>query len=177
MYNRYIPQPDGSYRRRPADVPQSAPPPRPEPPRQEPPRRNPDFCPLPEPQGKPPCQKNPPCSHQRRQERPAPPPPPRRKPPQQPPQDSFLGIGNFLHQLLPKDFCMEDLMVVLLLLLMSGSGEEDQNFALLTLGLYLFLSRKYAGFRRVETNPAYFLLRKREYCGRMVNTLLQEDST
>ena len=36
MYNRYIPQPDGSYRRRPADVPQSAPPPRPEPPRQEP---------------------------------------------------------------------------------------------------------------------------------------------
>ena len=77
--------------------------------------------------------------HQRRQERPAPPPPPRRKPPQQPPQDSFLGIGNFLHQLLPKDFCMEDLMVVLLLLLMSGNGEEDQNFALLTLGLYLFL--------------------------------------
>ena len=105
MYNRYIPQPDGSYRRRPADVPQSAPPPRPEPPRQEPPRRNPDFCPPPEPQGKPPCQKNPPCSHQRR----------------------------------PKDFCMEDLMVVLLLLLMSGNGEEDQNFALLTLGLYLFL--------------------------------------
>ena len=49
MYNRYIPQPDGSYRRRPADVPQSAPPPRPEPPRQEPPRRNPDFCPPPEP--------------------------------------------------------------------------------------------------------------------------------
>ena len=177
MYNRYIPQPDGSYRRRPADVPQSAPPPRPEPPRQEPPRRNPDFCPPPEPQGKPPCQENPPCSHQRRQERPAPPPPPRRKPPQQPPQDSFLGIGNFLHQLLPKDFCMEDLMVVLLLLLMSGTGEEDQNFALLTLGLYLFLERKYAGFRRVETNPAYFLLRKREYCGRMVNTLLQEDST
>ena len=30
--------------------------------------------------------------------------------------DSFMGIGNFLHQLLPKDFCMEDLMVVLLLL-------------------------------------------------------------
>ena len=30
-------------------------------------------------------------------------------------------------------------MVVLLLLLMSGSGEDDQNFALLTLGLYLFL--------------------------------------
>ena len=112
MYNRYIPQPDGTYRRRPADVPQQ--PPRPEPPRQEPPRRNPDFSP-PQPQGKPPCQKNPPCSNPRRQERPAP-PPPRRKPPQQPPQDSLFGIGNFLHQLLPKDFCMEDLMVVLLLL-------------------------------------------------------------
>lgn len=132
MYNRYIPQPDGTYRRRPADVPQPQQPPRP-----EPPRRNPDFSP-PQPQGKTPCQKNPPCSNPRRQERPAP-PPPRRKPPQQPPQDSFFGIGNFLHQLLPKDFCMEDLMVVLLLLLMSGNGEEDQNFALLTLGLYLFL--------------------------------------
>ena len=137
MYNRYIPQPDGTYRRRPADVPQPQQPPRPEPPRQELPRRNPDFSP-PQPQGKPPCQKNPPCSNPRRQERPAP-PPPRRKPPQQPPQDSFFGIGNFLHQLLPKDFCMEDLMVVLLLLLMSGNGEEDQNFALLTLGMYLFL--------------------------------------
>ena len=140
MYNRYIPQPDGSYRRsRAADIPQSAPmQPRPGPPKQEPPRRDPEFCPPPQPQGKPPCQKGQPCSHQRRQERPAPPPPPRRKPPQQPPQDSF-GIGNFLHQLLPKDFGMEDLMVVLLLLLMSGSDEEDQNFALLTLGLYLFL--------------------------------------
>ena len=124
MYNRYIPQPDGTYRRRPADVPQP----------QQPPRRNPDFSPPQQPQGKTPCQKNPPCSNPRRQERPAP-PPPRRKPP----QDSLLGIGNFLHQLLPKDFCMEDLMVVLLLLLMSGNGEEDQNFALLTLGLYLFL--------------------------------------
>ena len=40
MYNRYIPQPDGTYRRRPADVPQSAPPPRPEPPRQEPPPKS-----------------------------------------------------------------------------------------------------------------------------------------
>ena len=74
MYNRYIPQPDGTYRRRPADVPQPQQPPRPEPPRQEPPRRNPDFSP-PQPQGKPPCQKNPPCSNPRRQERPAPPPP------------------------------------------------------------------------------------------------------
>lgn len=57
MYNRYIPQPDGSYRRRPADVPQSAPPPRPEPPRQEPPRRNPDFARR-RTAGKAACQKN-----------------------------------------------------------------------------------------------------------------------
>ena len=169
MYNRYIPQPDGSYRRRPADVPQPPPPSRPEPPRQEPPRRNPDFSPPP-PQEKPPCQKSPPCTNPRRQERPAPPPPPRRKPQQQPPQDSFLGIGNFLHQLLPKDFCMEDLMVVLLLLLMSGSGEEDQNFALLTLQntpVFVVLRR----IRRI------FSLRKRVYCGRMGKTLLQEDTT
>lgn len=142
MYNRYIPQPDGSYRRsRQTDVPSAAPmPPRQEPPRQEPPRRNPppEFCPPPEPQGKPPCQKGQPSCHTRRQERPAPPPPPRQRKSPQMPQDTF-GVGSFLHQLLPKDFGMEDLMVVLLLLLMSGNDEEDQNFALLTLGLYLFL--------------------------------------
>ncbi len=62
-----------------------------------------------------------------------------------------MGIGNFLHQLLPKDFCMEDLMVVLLLLLMSGNGEEDQNFALLTLGLYLSYS---------ANTPVFVVLRR-----------------
>jgi hypothetical protein len=46
---------------------------------------------------------------------------------------------GFLKQLLPRDFDTTDLMVVLLLLLMSGDCQEDQNTALLTLALYLFL--------------------------------------
>lgn len=50
-----------------------------------------------------------------------------------------LGVGEFFRQLLPRDFDMEDLLIVILLLLMSGEGQEDQNFALLTLALYLFL--------------------------------------
>lgn len=49
------------------------------------------------------------------------------------------GIGHFLRQLLPKDFDTGDLMIILLLLLMSGDCPEDQNWALLTLALYLFM--------------------------------------
>ena len=49
------------------------------------------------------------------------------------------NVSGFLKQLLPKDFEVEDLLVVLLLLLMSGDCQENQNTALLTLGLYLFL--------------------------------------
>ena len=41
--------------------------------------------------------------------------------------------------MLPKDFDTEDLLVILLLLLMAGDCQEDQNSALLTLALYLFL--------------------------------------
>ena len=50
-----------------------------------------------------------------------------------------MGIGNFLRQLLPKNFDTADLIVVLLLLLMAGDCPEDQNNALLTLALYLFM--------------------------------------
>ena len=50
-----------------------------------------------------------------------------------------MSIGSFLKQLLPKDFETEDLLVVLLLLLMSGDCQENQNTALLTLALYLFM--------------------------------------
>lgn len=46
---------------------------------------------------------------------------------------------GFLRQLLPKDFDTGDLLVVILLLLMSSDCGEDQNTALLTLALYLFL--------------------------------------
>lgn len=118
MYNRYIPQPDGSYRR--SRMPDnSAPIPhkrRPQPAKQEPPP-----CP-PEPECPPPSKEN------------HPPKPPHR--PQKPPTG---GVGDFLRQLLPKDFDIGDLIVVLLLLLMAGDCPEDQNTAMLTLALYLFM--------------------------------------
>ena len=92
MYNRYIQQQDGSYRKN--RMPEQ--PSRPEPPRQEPP----------------------------------PPPPP-----------SLQGqsAGGFLRSLLPKNLDTGDLAVVLLLLLIAGDSREEQNTALLTLALYLFL--------------------------------------
>ena len=49
------------------------------------------------------------------------------------------GVASFFRQLLPKEFEMEDLLIVLLLLLMAGDCQENQNTALLTLVLYLFL--------------------------------------
>ncbi len=119
MYNRYIPQADGSFRRNTVADPVRRPP-RPEPPREERP------CP-PEPQPPQSCQSCP-------QNRPAPPPPPRPRK-QQPP----VGIGSFFKKLIPKGFDTEDLIIVLLLILMAGDCQEDQNTALLTLALYLFL--------------------------------------
>lgn len=121
MYNRYIPQSDGSYRRSRMPEPQreqSRPTPPPPPVVEE--------CP-PE-QERPSCNN---CIHNRPQ-RPMPPPRPRKS---EPPQ----AIGSFLKNLLPKGFDTEDLLIVLLLLLMAGDCQEDQNTALLTLVLYLFL--------------------------------------
>ena len=46
---------------------------------------------------------------------------------------------SFLRQLLPKGLDTGDLLVIMLLLLMAGDCREDQNTALLTLALYLFL--------------------------------------
>lgn len=92
MYNRYIQQQDGSYRKN--RMPEQSPP-RPEPPRQEPP-----------------------------------PPPPSR---------SGQSAEGFLRSLLPKNLDTGDLAVVLLLLLIAGDSREEQNTALLTLALYLFL--------------------------------------
>lgn len=121
MYNRYVPQPDGSFRRTrlpdrsrpiPPEAPQACPPPPPEP------------CPAPEP-GSPPKPKPEPCS------------PPKPEPrPCRPAQGS---IGGFFRQLLPRDMDTGDLLIILLLLLMAGDCTEDQNTALLTLVLYLFM--------------------------------------
>ena len=44
-----------------------------------------------------------------------------------------------MQRLLPKDFDTSDLIVILLILLMAGDCPEDQNTALLTLAIYLFL--------------------------------------
>ena len=49
------------------------------------------------------------------------------------------NIEGFLRQILPKDFDTGDLLVIVLLLLMSGDSKENQNNALLTLALYLFM--------------------------------------
>lgn len=112
MYNRYIPQPDGSYRRNRIPDPCRPAPPRPEQ------RREPVSEPIKEAPAPPPKQEH------REPERKAP---------------EGIHAGNFLRQLLPKDFDTSDLIVVLLLLLMAGDCQEDQNTALLTLALYLFL--------------------------------------
>lgn len=100
MYNRYIPQSDGTHRRKP--TPDSAPPP---PAKTEAPKQKAES-------------QDPPQYHR--------------------PQQSF-GITNFFRQILPANFDIGDLIVVLLLLLMAADRQEDQNNALLTLALYLFL--------------------------------------
>jgi len=69
---------------------------------------------------------------------PAPPvPPPQSMPPPKHIQhESPIG---FLRNLLPREFDTGDLIIVLLLLLMAGDCQEDQNTALLTLALYFFM--------------------------------------
>ena len=127
MYNRYIPQPDGTYRR--SQRQDTGPQPPMQPPLQQP-------CPPPKPV---PEQHRPEPSHheQHRCRRWAPPAPPPRT---EPCRDSQSGsVCGFLKNLLPKDFDTGDLLIVLLLLLMAGDCPVEQNTALLTLVLYLFL--------------------------------------
>lgn len=124
MYNRYIPQSDGSYQRsRMPDQISSPPPPQrpqtPTPPAQPTPPQTTPVCPL---SPRPPTRQRPvrpsqPCRENRRDN----------------------GVLSFLRQLLPRDFDTSDLIIVLLLLLMSNDCPEDQNSALLTLALYLFM--------------------------------------
>ena len=116
MYNRYIPQSDGTYQR--SRIPEKQPQHRPQvsqtqavPYMEQPPREQestPVFhtCPY---------RSRPVSKH------------------------ATQPVSSFLRQLLPGNFDTVDLLVVLLLLLMSGDCAEDQNTALLTLALYLFL--------------------------------------
>lgn len=122
MYNRYIPQPDGSYRRRTVPDPKPAPPP---PPPAEP-------C-EPEPEPQPQCQniRRPRQTHDHGRQRYH-----QKKPQISQKEDHSDG---FLRQLLPKNIDTGDLLVIALLLLMAGDCEEDKSTALLTLALYLFM--------------------------------------
>lgn len=127
MYNRYIPQPDGTYRRNRMQEPaQDTPKPMQ---REEEPVR--EEC-VREPET-PPCQKGQPCCPMHSSFRPSPPPQRQKR------NSQTVSAGSFLRQLLPKDFDTEDLLIVILLLLMAGDCQEDQNSALLTLALYLFM--------------------------------------
>lgn len=111
MYNRYIPQSDGSYRRnRMHDIPKQN-----RPPQHQPCPQSESKCEVPSPL---PCSCGKPAKVHPRPE---------------------TNIPGFLRQLLPKDFDTADLLVVILLLLMTGDCGDDQNWALLTLVLYLFL--------------------------------------
>ena len=126
MYNRYIPQPDGSYRRSHQPEPQQ--PRRPQN-QQRPQQQKPQACPPPEkpapcPAPQEPCAPEEPRPHRSEPRRPA---------------CQGQSVTSFLRQLLPKDFDTADLLIVLLLLLMAGDSQEDQNNAMLTLVLYLFM--------------------------------------
>ena len=66
----------------------------------------------------------------------SPPPPAPATPPKPPQAQNPIG---FLRNLLPREFDTGDLIIVLLLLLMAGDCQEDQNTALLTLALYFFM--------------------------------------
>jgi hypothetical protein len=122
MYNRYIPQPDGSFHRKQIpDIPVTQ-------------KKSTEAC----SHSTPPqdtCTKEP-HKHPNTKCRNC---PGCRKYIQQTPESKSSGIGALLHQILPKDFDSGDLMVILLLLLMSSDQSEDQTTALLTLALYLFL--------------------------------------
>lgn len=171
MYNRYIPQPDGSFRH---SRMQEPPKPGPAPqrstgssPRQAPARTDRPTQENARQQNQPSAahtsnfnQRQPPRQtlhgrqsarqrvapsrgNQRPQWESCPPSPQGHCPPMEvcakPAGRQGTGILGFLKDLLPKDFDTGDLLIILLILLMAGDCPEDQNTALLTLALYVFL--------------------------------------
>ena len=109
MYNHYIPQSDGSYRRS-SQTDQR----RPTPPQK------------PKPESK--HEQNPPC----------PPKPPVPIPPDCPPPQNQGSILDFFKGLLPRGLDTADLMIVFLLLLMNRDDESGLS-PVLTLALYFLL--------------------------------------
>ena len=110
MYNRYIPQPDGSYRRNRMQDSQQPVSPQPACVGSNDTQR----------EGSNVSKTGDRIPHRSRSSAPVP-------------------AGSFLRQILPGNLDTEDLLVVVLLLLMAGDCEENRNTALLTLALYLFL--------------------------------------
>lgn len=121
MYNRYIPQPDGSYRKNTIqDKIKSRPKPVPNP--SQPEKENKECIPS------PPAEKQ---SFLKKKEQ--------NVQCKTPNTNNDVSIGNFFKQLLPRDLDSGDLLVIILLLLMAGDCKDNKNHALLTLMLYLFL--------------------------------------
>lgn len=123
MYNRYVPQSDGSFQRCRVEDTQ----PRPDVPLKDSPVNHPP---------QPPCPPPPPKQSQQRRHSSNPPPYARQDKRSEPRDGNVL---QFLRNLLPKNFDTGDLLVVILLLLLSADCQDDQNTALLTLALYLFM--------------------------------------
>ena len=113
MYNRYVPQSDGSFRRN--RMPESGNS-----------QTHPSY-PQRKPQHTGPTAPVLPC--------PPAPAPERRNTPQPKPRSA----EGFLRQLLPQGLDTGDLLIAVLLLLMAGDCQDDKNTALLTLALYLFM--------------------------------------
>ena len=120
MYNRYIPQPDGSFQKQKLQEPQGC--------HSGPSDINPEIT-VPAITCEP-LSNDPPDAHSNNCSSDF-------QVPEQHP--GAFGIGQFLKSLIPKGLDVEDLMVILLLLLISGDKGKDGNTALFTLGAYLFL--------------------------------------
>lgn len=129
MYNRYIPQSDGTFRRStvPEKLPQA-----PNPVRKDPPPRPPQPSAQTQPDKNPQQPQRKPESRQRPGgQRPNPCPILR--------EQKEASASSFLRNLLPRDLDTGDLLIIVLLLLMAGDHPEEQNNALLTLAIYLFM--------------------------------------
>lgn len=120
MYNHYIPQSDGSYRR--STVPEGN--------RRGNPHRPPQNEPAPPPKPQP----EPPKKETPKQEAPS-----SREVHPEPCHSSGEGILSFLRGLLPRDIDTADLLVILLILLMNREEKEDPFSPMLTLALYFLL--------------------------------------
>ena len=128
MYNRYIPQPDGTYRR----------------------NRMPDRSPV---SAHPSVKQNTPqpIIPQIPEEDNCAPSTCVEAKPSHPPQHHAsptrkekachkdTGVDSFLHRIIPKDFDTGDLLIIILLLLIAGDCQEEQNSALLTLLIYFLI--------------------------------------